>query len=73
MFTCVQAGAFAVSVIMLIFHRFAGFHYSDRPSVDLEDLIIILSVFHCIGTTIYSLMLVGCIHHLDHRFSPFWK
>ncbi|CAL8122733.1 unnamed protein product [Orchesella dallaii] len=72
-FTCLQTGAFTVAVVMLSFRRFAGFHYSDRPSVDLEDVIIIITVVHSIGTTIYSLMLVACIHKLDDRFSPYWK
>lgn len=73
LFTSVQTGAFTVAVAMLSFRRFAGFHYSDRPAVDLEDIVIIFTVFHCIGTTIYSLMLVACVHKLDDRYSPYWK
>jgi len=77
-FLLIQAFAFGVAVAMLTLDRFKGTSFDPKVQEMMfqaspQLVVSIVAGFHCIGSFIYILILIACVHKLNEKFSPYWK
>ncbi|XP_021951194.1 uncharacterized protein LOC110848318 isoform X2 [Folsomia candida] len=76
-FLLLQSMAFSVVVVMLTMDRFknTGFGPIVESTLRMTPsfVISVIAGFHCLGSFIYIILLIICIHKLNEKYSPYWK